>query len=519
MALAVELHDQAIAYCGQGKLARARPLCLRSIEILKTALGPKNPDVANVVHTLGDIYQRQDRFDDAECSYLDALGIVAKAERARDVDALHVQVLDSLAGLYRVRGRYTDAEPLYRRALLLAEDALGPGDIQLAHILNNLAVLHKYMARFAEASKLYLRALRITTKALGPKHCEVATIYHNLGGLEHARGRFANGEPFARRSVRIRERALGRNHPDVGADLAALAALLDGQGKYAEAERLYRRALAIAERAYGRNHLDVAVALNNLAALYQAQEIAGKSESLYRRALAIKEKVLGRDHPELAMTLNNLGVFYKALGKFAEARPYYERALAIFEKSLGASHPKVATALLNYADLLEAEAAEIKKRAHRIESDLGTTASPDAPKIDPRYTRFRMVVRPSKIHRWGVFAGQSIPARTHVIEYTGERISRREAKRRSERELHYLFDIDDYWKLDGAVGGSGAEYINHSCEPNLWAEIDRGHVHYISKRRIQPGEELLIDYMFAKDEEKVPCHCGAKTCRGTINKK
>ena len=522
VALAVSLHDQAVAYCGQGKLARARPLCIRSIKILKTALGTKHPDVANVIHTLGDTYQREDRFDDAERLYLRALGIVEKAARAKDVDTLHVQVLDSLAGLYRVRGRYKDAEPLYRRALVLAEESFGPDDIQLSRILNNLAVLYKYTARFDEASKLYHRALGITTKALGPRHPEVATIYHNLGGLEHSRGRFARGEPFARRAVRIREKALGRNHPDVAADVSALAALLDGQGKYTEAERLYLRSLAIAERAYGRNHIDVAVTLNNLAALYQAQGIAGKSEALYRRALTIKEKLLGHDHPDVAMTLNNLGVFYKALGRFADARPHYERMLAIFEKALGPWHPKVATALLNYADLLEAEAAELKKRARRIEADIETTAAPDAadkPKIDPRHARFKMIVRPSRIHRWGVYAGQSIPAGVHVIEYTGERISRREGKRRSERELHYLFDIDAYWKLDGAVGGSGAEFINHSCEPNLYAEIDRGRVHYISKRRIHTGEEFLIDYMFGKTEERVPCHCGAKTCRGTINVK
>ena len=509
-----------MAYCGQGKLARARPLCLRSIKILKSALGSKHPDVANVIHTLGTTYQREERYNDAERLYLRALRMVEDAARAEDVDSFHVQVLDSLAELYRAQGRYTDAEPLYRRALVLAEGVFGPDGVQLSQILNNLAVLYKYTARFDEASKLYHRALSITTKAFGAKHSAVAAIYHNLGGLEHARGRFARGEPFARRSVRIREKALGPDHPDVGADVAALAALLDGQQKYGEAERLYRRALAISERAHGRDHLDVAVTLNNLAALYQAQGIAGRSEPLYRRALAIKEKVLGRDHPDVAMTLNNLGVFYKALGKFAEARPYYERALAIFENALGASHPKVATSLLNYGDLLDAQAGEIRKRAHRIEADLETTAAPaNKPEIDPRYTRFRLIVRPSRIHRWGVFAGETIPAGVKVIEYTGERIARLEGKRRSARELHYLFDVDKYWKLDGARGGSGAEYINHSCEPNLFADIKRGRVFYFSERRIHAGEELLVDYMFSKSDERVPCHCGAKNCCGTINKK
>jgi tetratricopeptide (TPR) repeat protein len=516
--LAVKLHDQAIAQNRKGKLVRARELCLRSIKLLECGLGPEHPDVANVVHTLGTTYERQERYSDAERLYLRALRTAERAARAPDVDSFHAQVLDSLAGLYRVQGRYTDAEPLYQRAIALAEEALGPADIQLSQLLNNLAVLYKYTARFGEASELYQRALSITTKALGRNHPEVAAIYHNLGGLEHARGQFAQGEPFARRSVRIRERALGANHPDVAADVAALAALLDGQQKYSEAERLYQRALAIAERAYGRNHLDVAVTLNNLAALYQAQGIAGKSEPLYRRALAIKEKVLGPDHPDVAMTLNNLGVFYKALGKIAAARPCYERALAIFDKALGASHPKVATALLNYADLLEAEAAQIKARARRIETDLKVTTAPDAvvPTINPRYARFRLVVRPSRIHRWGVFALQSIPSGVQVIEYTGERISRREGKRRSERDLHYLFTIDSYWSLDGFVGGSGAEYINHSCDPSLFAQVRRGRVFYLSQRRIRPGEELSIDYRFSASEERVPCHCGAKNCASWI---
>jgi hypothetical protein len=42
-----------------------------------------------------------------------------------------------------------------------------------------------------------------------------------------------------------------------------------------------------------------------------------------------------------------------------------------------------------------------------------------APKIDSRYAKFRMRVRPSKIHRWGVYALEVIPKGRKVIEYTG----------------------------------------------------------------------------------------------------
>ena len=84
-----------------------------------------------------------------------------------------------------------------------------------------------------------------------------------------------------------------------------------------------------------------------------------------------------------------------------------------------------------------------------------------SPHIDPRFACFQLVIKPSAIHRFGVYAGQRIPANRKVIEYTGERISNREANRRDWGKYTYLFGIDRYWTLDGSVGGSGAEIINH----------------------------------------------------------
>jgi SET domain-containing protein len=140
-----------------------------------------------------------------------------------------------------------------------------------------------------------------------------------------------------------------------------------------------------------------------------------------------------------------------------------------------------------------------------------------SPIIDQRYACFRLEIRASKIHRRGVYARERIPPRRKVIEYTGERISRRETKIRGQGDLTYLFTLDDYWTIDGAVGGSGAEIINHSCNANLRACILHGHILYISKRPIKPGEELTVDYRFSDKIERVPCRCGAKNCRGVIN--
>jgi SET domain-containing protein len=152
---------------------------------------------------------------------------------------------------------------------------------------------------------------------------------------------------------------------------------------------------------------------------------------------------------------------------------------------------------------------------------MARSVSTKIPAINPALAKFKLILKDSGIHGLGVYAGEPIPVKRKVIEYTGERINRRETKRRSELqgEKIYLFTLDNYWTLDGAVGGSGAEYINHSCDPNLYTWIYKGHILYMSARPIKKGEELTVDYHFSKDIEAVPCCCGSVKCRGTINVK
>ncbi len=154
----------------------------------------------------------------------------------------------------------------------------------------------------------------------------------------------------------------------------------------------------------------------------------------------------------------------------------------------------------------------------RSNSANGAKSPEDLPQIDRRFANFGIKLASSKIHRWGVYATEPIPAHRKVVEYTGEKISRKETKRRAEStDLIYLFTLDPYWTIDGSVGGSGAQYINHSCDPNLVARITKGHILYWSLRAIKRGEELTVDYHFDKKVERIPCRCGASNCRGTIN--
>jgi hypothetical protein len=154
--------------------------------------------------------------------------------------------------------------------------------------------------------------------------------------------------------------------------------------------------------------------------------------------------------------------------------------------------------------------------------EMATSEEPKtAPTVNERYACFKLSIKPSGIHRWGLYTEEFIPKRRKVIEYTGERINRRETRKRSDEQasMIYLFTLDSYWTLDGSVGGSGAEYINHSCDPSIKTLITKGHILYMAARDIEAGEELTVDYHFSKDVERVPCKCGSAKCRGTINVK
>ena len=430
------------------------------------------------------------------------------------------------------QGEYRKAADVLADAVRRAESAFGKDSVHLAKALNAFGVCCKYLARYVEAGQSYQRALDILERRVGHNHSDVATVYHNLGGLEHAAGNWLRGEPFARESVRIRTRIFGRSHPAVAADLVALAALLDQQRKYREAESLYRRALTIYERAFGPDDASLCASLNNLAALCQATRRPRQAEAYYRRALAIAQAKFaisatnGARHPKIAFFANNLAALLLTRGRIAEAERLCREALRTLRRQLGANHPTTGACMENYATILKRlgrreEAARLLQRAARVlarvdavnDEGMAVTGT-----IDPSRTAFRLTVSESPVHRLGVFAAESIPAGRRVIEYTGERIARREALRRWDPRRSYLFQVDSYWRVDGAVGGSGAEYINHSCAPNLVTRLIRKRIFYFSKRRIARGEELTVDYKYDADLPPIPCRCGAPTCRGTITR-
>ncbi|CAG8459868.1 6471_t:CDS:10, partial [Paraglomus brasilianum] len=152
----------------------------------------------------------------------------------------------------------------------------------------------------------------------------------------------------------------------------------------------------------------------------------------------------------------------------------------------------------------------------------------------------------SQIHDWGLFAMEHIDASDMVIEYVGEVVRQSVADHRERRYEQegvggsYLFRIDDDTVIDATKKGNIARFINHSCSvglyiirvgsdgeewnwirPNCTAKIitldGQKKIGIYAKRDIEIGEEITYDYKFPFEDSKIPCLCGAPTCKGYLN--
>jgi hypothetical protein len=136
-------------------------------------------------------------------------------------------------------------------------------------------------------------------------------------------------------------------------------------------------------------------------------------------------------------------------------------------------------------------------------------------------------VRRSGIHGRGLFATERIDSGSVIIEYIGERISKKESLKRGWAQLDhaaatggaavYIFTLTKKWDLDGNCPENSARLINHSCDPNCESYMDKGKIWIAALRVIEEGDELYFNYGFDLDTyQDHPCYCGSPKCVGHI---
>lgn len=116
----------------------------------------------------------------------------------------------------------------------IAEQSYGADHPDVAVNLNNLARFLYATKRFSEAEPLMRRALAIDIQRYGPDHPNVANDLNNLAQLLKASLRFTEAKPMMRRTAAILlkfTRHTGHEHPHLRMVLGNYVALLKAMGR------------------------------------------------------------------------------------------------------------------------------------------------------------------------------------------------------------------------------------------------------------------------------------------------
>ena len=135
----------------------------------------------------------------------------------------------------------------------------------------------------------------------------------------------------------------------------------------------------------------------------------------------------------------------------------------------------------------------------------------------------------SSLHGSGLFALSNIKKSYQVIQYIGDKVTKKEGDKRADIQIKkaeknlktgmvYVFELNKRYDIDGGVLHNHARFINHSCDPNCEVEITNNEIWISSIKNIKKDEELTYNYgyPFDSDFEEHICKCGTKKCVGYI---
>jgi uncharacterized protein len=116
---------------------------------------------------------------------------------------------------------------------------------------------------------------------------------------------------------------------------------------------------------------------------------------------------------------------------------------------------------------------------------------------------------------FGVYAIDAVAAGEIVSVWGGYIVDAGQLETLPHEVQQHTVQIEEGLYLATIGGAESADFINHSCDPNLGL---RGQITLVALRDIAVGEEVCFDYAMTDctPYDEFECHCGTAICRGTV---
>jgi hypothetical protein len=233
------LEEIATANRAQGRSDPALAVIDKAIKIREAQTGIARAGLARDL-TLAAVLRQQAGQEEPAMELLKRA--IQEWSLAQPGDPQCLPAIEALAGIYRDRSQYSDAEPLLQRAVRMREAADGLETAELIPSVDSLAYVEFGLQKYPEAEALYKRLLGLWQKNAGADHPMVALTLDKMAEFYAFQHRYDEAETAATAALALRAKTY------VGS-LNQTGRVLLMEAKMDDAEDLYRRTAQIGDLA------------------------------------------------------------------------------------------------------------------------------------------------------------------------------------------------------------------------------------------------------------------------------
>jgi CHAT domain-containing protein/Tfp pilus assembly protein PilF len=341
--------------------------------------------VVTTLNTIGQVYDATGHSDEAVTNYLQALELAAKLQ-LQDAQA---NTLSNLALAYENLGQQKQALETYQRALALSR-SVGNHEEEVL-ILNNLANLYVEMSQPEQADRYYQQVLPLA-QAIGYRPLE-ATVLDNLGVRLANQGKLSEALEYHRKALSLSREVAHR--AEERASLANIGSVLAQMGQKQQAIEALEQSLQISlQMRSGFQRSDRSVVVRS----------AADTVNLLVRLLIEKDQV-GRAYEWANLMTASGFVDYSRLIKAKVADPLTQKAiddwnrqnqqLQVLQQQLnGKSSSELTQKLQTQETFVNRQADEISRRFPEV-ADLFETTPTDIARLRATLVKGQVLLHPA----------------------------------------------------------------------------------------------------------------------------
>ena len=312
---ALQLRDKLIAvYLALRRMPEAEAMAIGSLKISAVMNGVGSPATNNDLYTVADVYESENKYEDAERSLKQAVANVASL---KEISPVKWSATDYLAAFYISRSQFGQAEDVlnaYETLIGNENDATRP---LLVALSARRETLYLRGLRYDDAERELLKGLGIAQRLKEDSPAVQRSQLVRLMRLDLLRQRFDSAEEYGRRALALPDEPTGQSQRRPV--LVVLASVYEADKKYPEAEAALTEAVAICQNDRDTSRMVTALMVHKLASFYLRRERKEDAERLSKHALEVAEAACWEGDPDLAPFLSLRQEILRTTNRDAEA--------------------------------------------------------------------------------------------------------------------------------------------------------------------------------------------------------